>query len=679
MKRKILAGLMLFIIGCGVVYGSGLSMDIRQKLENIRLASTVYDRKGRLIGNLYYYNRIWVSKDKIGRDIKNAAVAIEDSRFYQHNGIDIRGIARAAVRNIFSGGTAEGGSTITQQLAKISLLSSERTISRKIKDMEYALEIERVYSKQEILEMYLNSVYLAHGNVGVEAASRYYFGKSANQLNLPQSALLAGMIQSPENYSPFKHPQKAKERRNIVLQRMMELKYITAAQCRQATASGLNVVKRDESASAAGYFLDYIRDFLQTKEGFSEEELRFGGYKIYTTLDLPMQSEAERTMQNMVKVPAKVQPQGALISLDPRTGGILAMVGGRSYAESQYNRAIHSYRQPGSAIKPFIYATALQKGFTAASIMVDQPLTVTLLNGAQWKPENYDRTFRGKMTLREGLRGSINSIAVQLLQEVGIEPVAAMMEKMGIDSLVKNGPNTDYNLAPLALGGLTKGVTPVELAAAYTPFANQGLYSKPYAVQRIVDRDNKTVREFFPVSRQVLSPPIAYIMTMLMKDVVDNGTGKAAQLPGRPAAGKTGTTSDYTNAWFVGYTPDALTAIWIGNDQQGKAMKYKNLNIGSASASSMWGEYMRRLTDGTPVAEFVEPPGVVWADVDPESGKAIPGWMSGNSYKEVFDENNIPESLAYKLWRKLFPSDKKDQQPSGDQPPADDNAPPPGI
>jgi penicillin-binding protein 1A len=367
-----------------------------------------------------------------------------------------------------------------------------------------------------------------------------------------------------------------------------------------------------------------------------------------------MQNNAERTMLSLPKVAAKVQPQGALVSLDPKTGGILAMVGGRSYAESQYNRAVYSYRQPGSAVKPFIFATAIEKGYTASSMMVDHPLSIDLPNGTTWSPENYDRKFRGRLTLRAALRDSVNTVAVQLLQAVGIDAVAGQMGRMGITSLVKDGPNNDLNLAPLALGGLTKGVTPLELSAAYTAFANRGIYSKPYAIRRIVDQDGITVRNYSPIRHRALSPQTAFIMTMLMEDVVNSGTGVGAKLPGQPVAGKTGTSSDYTNAWFVGYTPNVLTTIWIGNDRQGKAMQYKNLNIGSGSATRMWSSYMRRVMNGKSPLHFIQPPGITWADVDPNSGLAIPDWMAGNSYKEVFRSDNIPESMAYKVWRKLF-------------------------
>ncbi|TCL75239.1 penicillin-binding protein 1A [Hydrogenispora ethanolica] len=672
MKRKLwLITIMIFILGGTAVYAANLTRDMQQKLENIRMASAAYDRNGKLIGNLYFYNRIWASSDRMTRDLRNAAVAIEDSRFYQHNGIDIRGMARAVIKDLMPGGGMEGGSTITQQLAKISLLSSERTLGRKIQDISLALEIEQVYTKKEILEMYLNSVYLAHGNVGVEAAARYYFGKSANQLTLAQSATLAGMIQSPENYSPIKHPTQAKGRRNVVLQKMLEQKYITKAQYQRAIKEPLRVTGRSNATAVAGYFLDYLREDLLKHEGFTEDQLRFGGYKIYTTLDLNIQKAAEATMTQLPKVPAKVQPQGALVSLNPKNGGILAMVGGSSYRESQYNRAVRSARQPGSAIKPFVYATALERGYTAANIMEDKPISFTLGNGKTWAPINYDRTFHGRMSLREALRNSTNTVAVQLLQEVGVRNVAEQMERMGITTLVKQGATNDLNLAALGLGGLTKGITPLELAAAYIPFANQGEYQRPYCVTKVLDRHGNLFKQYGPAaSKKVLTPQTAYIMTVLMQDVVERGTGVRARLAERPVAGKTGTTSDYTNAWFVGYTPDVLTALWIGNDQQGQPMIYKRLNLGSASAAELWGKYMKRLDLRKTPAQFEEPEGIVWAEVDRHSGQAVPGWLSKDTYQEVFDEKNVPQSTAYKVWHWFF----QEPKPSGGTTPAPNEA-----
>ena len=663
-RRKIALAVVLFLFCGAIVYGATLTRDMRQKLENIRMASAVYDRSGRLIGNLYYYRRIWQPLSKIPRNLQNAVVAIEDARFYRHNGIDLRGMARAVMRDLIPGHSLEGGSTITQQLAKIVLLSSERTLSRKLQDISYALEIEKVYTKQEILELYLNSVYLAHGNVGMEAASRYYFNKSTSQLSLEEAALLAGLIRSPENYSPTKHPQAARERRNVVLKEMLEQKYISQSQYKRAVASGLHVVKQGESAGVGAYFLDYVREYLVKNLGFSEDELRWGGYKIYTTLDLNYQRRAELALQQIPGFSAKIQPQAALVTLDPTNGGILAMVGGRDYARSQLNRSITAYRQPGSAVKPFVYATAFEKGaYNAASVFEDKPLSITLENGTVWTPTNYDNTYNGRMTLREALRQSVNSVAVQLLQAVGVDAVAEQMEKMVINSLVKSGSNNDLNLAPLALGGLTKGVTPMELALAYTPFANQGNLVKPFAVRKVLDGHGNLLKQFAPASPQpALSPQTAFIMTMLMEDVIDRGTGVRAKLPERPAAGKTGTTSDYTNAWFVGYTPDLLTTVWIGNDRQGVPMRYKEGNIGSASAAEIWGNYMRAITVGRPVTQFTQPSGIVWADVNPDTGQAVPGWLAGNSYKEVFAEQNVPQSAAYKLWHWLFPGQKEEPQ-----------------
>ena len=659
MKHKTIIGVSIFLV-CGVlIFAADLSRDMRQKLENIRMASSVYDREGRLVGNLYFYNRMWTSFERIPKHVKDAVVAIEDSRFYQHNGVDLKGMARAFVQNIIPGGGMQGGSTITQQLAKISLLTSERTVARKVQDINYALQIEKVYTKDEILELYLNSIYLAHGNVGIEAAARYYFNKSAGQLNLAESALLAGLIQSPENYSPVKNLKKAKGRRDLVLQKMLEQKYITKAQYNKAVASQLKIMKRPTTASTGAYFLDYIKEYLIKKEGFSEEQLRFGGYKIYTTLDISCQKEAEKVMAALPQAPSKIQPQGALVTIDPKTGAILAMVGGRTYASSQYNRVVRSYRQPGSAIKPFVYATALERGYTAATIFEDKPLAITLTDGTEWKPENYDREYRGKMTLREALRDSVNSVAIQLLQEVGIQDVVNQMELMGITSLVKQGKAHDLNLAPLSLGGLTKGVTPLELAMAYAPFANEGNYAKPFPVVKIADRHGNSLKEFKPETRPTLSPQTAYIVTMLLKDVVDRGTGVRAKLPDRPAAGKTGTTSDYTNAWFVGYTPEMLTVVWMGNDRQDQPMIYKGMNIGSSTTAQLWGNYMKGVTQGLPVIDFPEPPGIVWASVDPATGEAVPEWSGRETYREVFNENNVPKSPMYRIWRWFFPGKKR--------------------
>jgi penicillin-binding protein 1A len=659
LKSKVIAGVFLFFICSTLIYGAVLTKDMRQKLENIKLASVVYDRNGQLVGNLFYYRRIWVPITNISTTLQNAVVAIEDSRFYQHNGVDLRGMTRAVFNDLIPGGAMQGGSTITQQLAKIVLLSSERTIGRKIQDITYALEIEKAYTKKEILEFYLNSIYLAHGNVGVEAAARHYFGCSAAKLNLSQSATIAAIIRSPENYSPLNHPTTVKKRRDLVLKKMLEQKYINQKQYQTAISSGLGAVSRAATASVGAYFIDYVHEYLVQKLKFTEDELRFGGYKIYTTLNLGYQKAAEQVLAAIPKYQATIQPQAALVTLDPETGEILAMVGGRDYAKSQLNRAVKAYRQPGSTVKPFVYATAFENGYTAASIFEDQPLAITLSSGSLWKPENYDGNFRGKMTLRQALRDSVNSVTIQLLQAVGVDTVAAQMERMGINSLVKKGANNDLNLAPLALGGLTKGVTPLELALAYTPFPNQGKVVKPFVVTKVLDRHGNLLQEYQPEeAKPALSPQAAYITTMLMKDVVEQGTGARAKQLGRSIAGKTGTTSDYTNAWFVGFTPDLLTAVWIGNDRQETPMRYKDGNIGSALAADVWGRYMKATLNNTPLLDFIQPEGIIWANVNPATGQAVPSWFQGASYPEVFAEKTVPEGLAYKLWHLLFPIKK---------------------
>ena len=651
-----------FFVLVGFLFATvSLPRDLRAKLENMRYVSKVYDRHGRLIGDLFSHRKIWVASDQISPYLKQAVIATEDTRFYRHFGLDPIGIGRAVVQTLSPGGIKQGGSTITQQLAKVSLLTYDRTITRKLQDMFYALLIERTYTKDEILELYLNSINLAHGNVGVEAAARYYFDKSAAKLNLEEAALLAGIIRSPENYSPFKHPEVAKNRRNLVLRLMWEQELITEKQYQTAIAKDLGVKPQQARSSVGAYFIDYLRDYLITEEGFTEEELLWGGYKIYTTLDLDYQQAAELTLKNLPRYSAKVQPEAALVTLDPTTGAILAMVGGRDYQTSPLNRSVKAHRQPGSALKPFVFATALEQDFTAATILYDHPLEIPLENGTVWTPENSNREYQGKITLRQALRESVNTIAVQLVQTLGIPTVATQLEKMGIESLVWEGKANDLGYAPLALGGLTKGVTPLELTAAYTSFANQGKYCKPYPVVRITDFQGRTVKTFKPKQTQeVISPQTAYIMTMLLKDAVDQGTGQRAKLPdGRPVAGKTGTTNDYTNAWFVGYTPEYLTTVWIGNDRQEEPMRYKEGTIGGGTAAALWRNYMVQITANRPVVAFAEPEGIVWAHVDAETGQAIPAWVNKESYLEVFAENHVPESASYKIWQWLTTWPKK--------------------
>lgn len=682
MKQKKNFSFYLAIFLILVIFGFLLSTitlprNLRLQLENMRYVSKVYDQRGKLIGNLFSHRRIWVPSEKISPYLKKAVIAVEDTRFYQHMGVDPIGIARAVYHMLKPGGIKQGGSTITQQLAKISLLTLDRTPSRKIQDIFYALLIERTYTKDEILELYLNSINLAHGNIGVEAAARYYFGKSAVDLNLEEAALIVGIIPSPENYSPFKHPDTAKKRRNLVLKIMLEQEFITQAQYKMALNRNIQLVSKQEAISVGAYFLDYLREVLVKEEGFTEEELLWGGYKIYTTLDLDCQQEAERVMKTLPHYSAKVQPEAALVTLDPSTGGILAMTGGRDYTTTQLNRSVKAYRQPGSALKPFVYATALEKNYTAASILEDKPVSYLLKNGEEWAPENNDHEFQGKVTLRQALRESVNTIAVQLVDELGIATVANQLEKMGIHSLVKQGAANDLNYAPLALGGLTKGVTPLELAAAYTSFANQGNYVKPNALTKILDPQEKVIKAYKPAKGiPVISPQTAYIMTMLMQDVVENGTGWRAQLPNQPVAGKTGTSSAYTNAWFVGYTPEYLTTVWIGNDRQEEPMRYQEGAIGGGTAAGLWKTYMQRITSGLPIREFTEPSGIIWANIDPETGKAIPSWTGKNTYKEVFAEDNVPESTAFKVWRWFTSWPKKSRT---EEPPAPEGETPPGT
>ncbi|MDI6871992.1 MAG: penicillin-binding protein 1A [Bacillota bacterium] len=612
----------LVLLGSGVGILAGI-LHTAPKLSDVQFnpkwATIVYDERGDVIGRLFTENRTPVGLDRIPKDLKNAVIAIEDDHFYDHHGIRVSALFRALVVDLLAGGKVQGGSTITQQLARNAFLSLEKTFSRKINEIIWAIQIERRYTKDEILETYLNEIYLGHGTYGVESASQLYFGKHVEELNLSESALLAGLLRGPEIYSPYVNPQLAKERRDVVLDRMARLGYLTPAEAEAAKEAPIKTVGLKLSRTKAPYFVEYVTQYLLDRYGASA--VYSGGLKVYTTLDLKVQEAAERALS---RVPiAKTdknglhQPQAALLAMDPRNGHLKAMVGGRG--EDKYNRATQAYRQPGSAIKPFIYTAAIDRGFTPISIVDDSPLEYPMPDGSIWAPQNYDKKFRGPVTLRAALEDSVNIVAIKLLEQIGIGTVIDYARKMGVTSLVEEGTVNDRNLS-LALGGITKGVTLMEMVTAYSVLANQGIRVEPLAILRVEDKDGRVLEENTASKQIVLADSTAYVVTDMMRGVIERGTGRAANI-GRPAAGKTGTTSDYTNAWFVGFTPELVTAVWIGNDVQKEPLvipKYGNL--GSAKAAEIWGDMMRQALADTPISDFPLPPGVTRAYVDAAHG-----------------------------------------------------------
>ena len=611
LKKTVLCIVTIFVvmltgIGCGFLTASintkpNLADDIRPPAS-----SQIYDTNGNLIANVHATeNRVLVKINKIPKDLQNAFVAVEDARFYDHYGVDPRGILRAVWANFTDGSVSEGGSTITQQLAKNAYLTQERTLKRKVQEMFLALQLERQYTKQEILELYLNQIYFGQGAYGVQAAAQTYFGKNVEDLNLSECAMLAGIPKSPNYYSPLNNLAAATERKDTVLDQMEKYGYINASKANQTKKEALQLVKKKQKSDTtpAAYFIDYVTQKLIDKYG--ADAVYKDGLKIYTTLDMDMQHAAEAAMQQLPTYHTDgnglQQPQGALVAIEPQTGHIKAMVGGRG--TDQFNRATMAERQPGSAFKPFVFVAGLENKMTPSTIIDDSPITI-----GDWSPQNYERSFSGKVNLRTVAEQSMNVPTVKIAQKVGIDRAIYYAQEMGISTLVLDGPQNDKNLAT-ALGGLTKGVTPLELASAYGTFANRGIHTPPVAIIKILDRNGKIIEQSERKERSVVSEKSAYLLTDMLKGVIARGTGTRANI-GRPAAGKTGTTSDYKDAWFVGYTPDLVAAVWIGNDDN----TVMNGMTGGREPASVWKAFMQKALSGIKARDFVRPDGIIVDD-----------------------------------------------------------------
>ncbi len=607
-RRSLWLGFIIVLIiilgaGCGFIGATINNLPDVDQSHRPEASSQVFDIKGRLIATIHAeQNRLPVPIDQVPQTLQDAFIAAEDVRFYDHYGIDPRGILRALWANISSQGVAQGGSTITQQLARNAFLTQERTLNRKAQEAVLALEIEREYSKREILEMYMNQIYFGQGAYGIQTASHVYFGKDVSDLTLAQAAMLAGLPQSPNYYSPLTNLEAAKARQRTVLNQMAKYGFITQEEADAAAVEDLALRSRDDAddSVSASYFISYIEQLISDK--YDAEALYKEGLKIYTTLDLDVQAAAERALR--ANLPdfytdenGLRQPQGAIIALNPHTGHILAMVGGRG--TDHFNRATQALRQPGSAFKPFVYVTAIEKGMTPGTIIDDSPITI-----GTWSPQNYGRNFSGKMTLRYALMHSINVPAVKLAQEVGMHNILANAENMGISTLVYDGAVNDNNLA-VALGGLVRGVSPLDMASAYGVLANGGVRVEPIAILRIVDRNGNILEENESKETQVISEKAAYIMTNMLESAVLQGTGGNAYI-GQPMAGKTGTTDDTKDAWFVGYTPEISAAVWMGDDYDSDL---QGLTGGTVPAS-IWRDFMSTAAGIYPGGNFIAPAGV---------------------------------------------------------------------
>ena len=565
---------------------------------NRNIVTQVYSSDGHLLKTFQTFHYEQVSINEIPKYLKDAIISTEDKNFYSHEGYDIFGIARSIIVNTLNKRASQGASTITQQLARILFLSNEKTFTRKIKEIQIAARIEKTISKDKILEMYLNNVYLGSGAYGVGAAASTYFNKKLSELTLAECALIAGLPQAPSVYSPYKNKDKALKRRNKVLKRMYVMKTITKKQYDDALKEDIVLAAKTPFASTnvAPYFIDYVLKELEDL-GYDETEISQGGYKITTTLDYNAQIAARNAIDNVMNAYhlTKTKNQAALFSFSPTSGGILAYCGGKNYQESQYDRITQAVRPPGSSFKPFVYAAAIHKGWLPTDAIDDAPITI-----GDWSPKNYGNKYKGKMPLYKALAISSNVAAVRLIQNIGISAVVDMAKALGITTPLTH----DFTIA---LG--SNGVKLFDMVVAYGNFANGGYKVKPYAIERIETQRGKVVYEAERTKIiKVLDNETAGIMTAMLRKVITSGTGRGANI-NKPMGGKTGTTNENKDAWFIGYTPDIVTGVFMGNDD--------NTSIGLTGGSAparIWKEMMIVATEkyGSPEFDYPE------VDLDPK-------------------------------------------------------------
>ncbi|MEW6584903.1 MAG: PBP1A family penicillin-binding protein [Nitrospirota bacterium] len=753
MKFKLIIILAVVSIIIGVSAGSYLAVSAgipsieEIKEYNPNAGTKIYSDDGALIGELKAVKGIFVPLRSVPSHMIQAVVAVEDSRFWKHKGIDYIAIARALVKDIIYLGLKEGGSTITQQLAKIVFLTPEKTIKRKLREAALAVKIEKNLSKNEILELYLNRVYFGHGAYGVEMASRVYFGKSVRDISLAEAALLAGLIKAPTYFSPFNDLTKAKERQQTVLSRMESEGYIKEPEKNTAQKHPIYLSSMRKGIEANNYFIEYVRKYLEEKYG--EETVYKGNLRVYTTLNRRAQDHAARALQDglreldkrrgwrgpiehrkdfdldeemktkefqtpLVASPGEIsaglvlvvgnkeaviktrgiigklavedgrwaarvldrkgkatmlkdfalpqilkpgdivrvsikkvqgknvqfrldqdpEVEGALVALEHDTGYIRALVGGYDFVRSDYNRALYAKRQPGSAFKPVIYAAALDHDFTPASILVDEPVTYPGGPGGDWKPQNADHNFYGPTTLREALTYSRNVVTVKLVDAVGIDNVLEFARTLGIQSAMPRD-------LTLALGSLT--VSPLDIALCYSVFANGGMKIKPIAIKYIADGRGRIIESNDPEAEEVISPQTSFLTTSLLEDVVQHGTGWRAKALGRPVAGKTGTTNDYKDAWFVGYSATLAASVWVGFDDVRSLGPYET---GGRAAAPIWVNFMKNVVTGEP-EEFTVPEGILTRIIDPATGLLSRDESAG--LREYFKEGTEPKQFAPSL------------------------------
>lgn len=755
LKAMLVLGL-LFILAAGgaaayfwYVWSSNLPYIGALEEYNPPIITEVFSADGEIIGRFWEERRIVVPLERFPEHLIQAFIAAEDGRFYQHDGIDLFSISRAFIRNLQAGKISQGGSTITQQVTRSLLLKDpSRTYERKAREAILSLQIEKAFSKERILFLYLNQIYLGHGAYGVEAAARTYFGKSAMDLNLAESAMLAGLPQAPSRYSAFRNFNRARNRQWYVLDRMVAEGFIDREKAEAVFAQPLTLKRDSENPfNKAPYFTEYVRQYLE--ESYGRETLYREGLKVYTTVNLPKQHAAQQAVLRgledldkregyrgpvrrvpveeideylagaeerlelkppvagdiveavvlavedekervtvglgankgvlplkhmkwarrpnpkihfsaaQVRRPSRVlekgdvilvrlleaaeepvdwivaleqepEVQGALLCIEPDTGRVLAMVGGRDFSQSQFNRAVQARRQPGSAFKTIIYGVALENGMTPSSLILDAPYVASMQERDKlWRPENYKREFSGRTLFRWGLIKSMNVITVKILKDIGVHKAVQYARLLGIES----------DLSPdLALALGSSGLSLMELTRAYACIANSGMLPRPYTIERIEDRHGRVLEENHPVVVEAISPQTAFVLTDMLKGVVQEGTGWRIKELKRPAAGKTGTTNDLRDAWFVGFTPELVTGVWVGYDDH---VPMGRAETGSRAASPIWLHFMQEALKDLPVEDFPVPEGVVFAKIDAEEG-LLAGPRSEKTVFQAYVEGTEP-------------------------------------
>jgi len=644
-RSKVIILIVVFSgILCGIIAGLffGLTRDLPQirALEDFKPSAVtrVYSADKVLLTELFIEKRDPVPLDAIPHYLRAALIATEDRKFYKHSGVDIKGILRAIIKNIWAGEYVEGASTITQQLAKTLFLTPKKTIIRKIKEAVLSFQLERRYTKDEILKLYLNQVYFGSGAYGVESAARLFFGKTVNSLNLAECALIAGLPKSPSRYSPLVNVGLALNRRNIVLKQMTATGIITETSLKKALKQPLLPEESGFVSVKGPYFVEHIRKFLEEIVG--PTRLYKSGLTVFTTLSWPLQKAAEQSVkkglfalekrmkQNKMINP---EPQCSLISLDIQSGGILAMVGGRDFYKSPFNRATVARRQPGSAFKPIVYAYSIEKGFPQNTLILDAPVVFKgAKKGEDWRPENFSDNFKGEMTFRKALALSKNIPAVRLIEMLGASSVSRFGHTLGIKTPLL--PNLT-----LALG--SSDITLIDLTTSYSVFSNKGELINPYCIMEVLDQNERVIWRVKPQKKVVMSRAGASIITNMLKGVIEEGTGRKARILRHSVAGKTGTTDGFKDALFIGFSPSISTGVWVGQDD---FTTLGDMETGAKAALPIWIEFMKKALADKPNQYFDFPDDVVQVRMDTTTGLLIHEG-SNKGVKALFKKGTEPK------------------------------------